>query len=212
MPGSNGGPKPVLKRPARRDASEVAAKSRTLARINALKHGMTSNSPVIPEVEDEGAWQRHLDGFLESFAPVGFVEDFLVRRLATLGWSFHRCTRSEVAATMKRIQKTELDLTIAANYLAEPLPEGEIHEPDPDAVREEQLSRLLPPDYDLERIMRYATHIHRQFVQILHELEALQARRRGEHPSLTRLDISAPPNLGPHRSAPQITDFLADPK
>lgn len=206
MRGSNGGPKPALKRHAH--VSEGVQKSRTLARINALKHGMTSNSPVIPEVEDEDAWQRHLDGFLESFVPVGFVEDFLVRRLATLGWSFHRCTRSEVAATMRRIQKTAFDLTVAANYLADPLPNDEVHEPAPQAVLEEQLGRLLPSDYDLEQIMRYATHIHRQFVQILHELEVLQARRRGEQTPLNRLDISAPPNLGPHRSTPSLASVL----
>jgi hypothetical protein len=165
-------------------------KGRAIARLNALKDGMTSNSPVIPELEDEDAWQRHLDGFLESYAPQGFVEEFLAKRLATLGWRFHRCTRSEVAATMRHIESTAMEMGIAANYLSGT---DEIVQPALENVRERQLGRLLPSDYDLDRTMRYETHIHRQFVQILHELEALQARRRGEKTHLARLDISSPP-------------------
>jgi hypothetical protein len=176
MRGAGGGPK--------------TEKGQAIARINALKHGMTSNSPVIPEMEDEDAWQRHLRGFLESFAPDGFVEEFLVKRLATLGWRFHRCTRSEVAATMRHIQSTAMDLGIAANYLSGT---DDIVEPSLEKVTERQLGRLLPADGDLDRIMRYETTIHRQFLQTLHELEALQARRRGERTPLGRFDFSAPP-------------------
>jgi len=188
--GAGGGPKPALERPARRGGSEGSEKGQAIARINALKHGMTSNSPVIPEMEDEDAWQAHLDGFLESFAPEGFPEEFLVKRLATLGWRFHRCTRSEVAATMRHIEGTAFQRGIAANYLSGT---KEVVSPEPWDIQEHQLGRLLPADFDLERIMRYETHIHRMFLQTLHELEALQARRRGERPSLARFDFSAPP-------------------
>jgi hypothetical protein len=41
--------------------------------------------------------------------------------------------------------------------------------------------------------MRYETHLHRQWVQTLHELEALQQRRKGLPTHLARLDISASP-------------------
>jgi CRISPR-associated endonuclease/helicase Cas3 len=53
--------------------------------------------------------------------------------------------------------------------------------------------RLLPDNDTLLKVMRHESHLHRQFVQTTHELEALQLRRRGEHSPLTRLDISAPP-------------------
>jgi hypothetical protein len=65
----------------------------------------------------------------------------------------------------------------------------------------------------IDRIMRYEAHVHRLLVSTIHELEAHQARRRGERTPLARVDFSSPPNLGPHRSAPsQIQDFLAGAK
>jgi hypothetical protein len=44
--------------------------------------------------------------------------------------------------------------------------------------------------------MRYEAHLHRQYIQTLHELEALQARRRGERTPLARLDITGAPRSG----------------
>ena len=41
--------------------------------------------------------------------------------------------------------------------------------------------------------MRFESHLHRQCLQTLHEIEALQSRRLGKPVTLTRLDISAPP-------------------
>ena len=45
----------------------------------------------------------------------------------------------------------------------------------------------------LLQTMRYKAAEHRQLLQTMHEFEALQARRKGEHPPLARLDISGPP-------------------
>ena len=72
----------------------------------------------------------------------------------------------------------------------------------------EQQTRVIPFSDDADKIMRSEAHLHRIWVQTFHELEARQARRQGEHPSLTRLDISAPPNLGPYRSAPSLPSVL----
>ena len=173
---------------AKRDLSPESA--RALNRLNALKHAITSNSPVIPGMEDEAAWLRHLDGVLASLAPEGHLEQLLARRIANLTWRFHRVTYYEVAATMRHIDSTATDLGIAANYLSG---SEDIVQPDPDLVREHQQGRLFPSDPDLQRVIRYETHLHRQFLQTLHEIEALQARRAGQHPHLARLDISSPP-------------------
>lgn len=193
MPRSNGGPrtqpgKPALPARLRRGRAEGAIASR-----NALKHGITSVDPVIPGMEREADWRRHLDGILASTRPEGTLEEAFAHRLALLLWRLHRVTRYEVIATMRRIEATVFDLAVAANYLTEPLPEGEIHEPDPEEVRQEQRRRVFPSDDDLNRITRYEAHLHRQCLQTLHELEALQARRCGERPHLARLDISSPP-------------------
>lgn len=53
--------------------------------------------------------------------------------------------------------------------------------------------RILPPPEALEKIMRYESHLHRLYMQTTHELEAMQARRRGESAPLARLDITSGP-------------------
>ncbi len=42
---------------------------------------------------------------------------------------------------------------------------------------------------ELEKVMRYEGHLHRQLLQTLHELEAMQARRAGQAAPLARLDV-----------------------
>lgn len=54
--------------------------------------------------------------------------------------------------------------------------------------------RTLPHSEDTDKILRYEAHLHRQLMQTLHELEAMQARRAGEAAPLARLDVQG---LGP---------------
>lgn len=51
-------------------------------------------------------------------------------------------------------------------------------------------TRALPNEKTLDRIMRYEAHLHRQLVQTLRELEAMQSRRAGQSTPLARLDVS----------------------
>ena len=161
--------------------------------VNALAHGITSNRPVIPHMESEGEWRRYRDGVRASFAPEGVFEHELVERLANPTWRLRRVTRYEVVVTMHHIGSTAHDVAVADSYAARTLSKGVLLEPDPEEVAALQQARILPDSRELDKIMRYETHIHRQLLQTLHELEALQARRRGEVPHLARLDISATP-------------------
>lgn len=56
----------------------------------------------------------------------------------------------------------------------------------------EQMSRerLLPEDDVINKVTRYEAHLHRQLIQTMHELEAMQARRGGMETPLARLDLS----------------------
>lgn len=49
--------------------------------------------------------------------------------------------------------------------------------------------RLLPDEAVLNKVVRYEAHLNRQFVQALHELEAIQALRSGGQAPLARVDI-----------------------
>jgi hypothetical protein len=169
-----------------------------MARINAMRHGFASRSPVIPVVEDEADWKRHLRGMNKSFAPEGYFEECLVRRLATILWEIDRLTAYNVAATMRNIGAVLRRVGFADHMYA-----GDEEVPDPDPLEYEEVMQrnLLPDNEDLEIIMRFGGQLHRQWIQVHNQLVTIQARRRGEKVSLAMLDIiGAPPNLGPFRS------------
>jgi hypothetical protein len=49
--------------------------------------------------------------------------------------------------------------------------------------------RLLPDEKTLEKVGRYEAHLSRGLYKALHELEALQVRRKGGAAPLARLDV-----------------------
>ena len=145
-------------------------------------------------MERQSDWRHHLDGIVASLAPEGELERALAERVALLLWRLRRVARYELAVINSQGEGAALDLAIADRYLqSRPSPGEEIPDPDPEDVRRAQQTRIIPYNEPLDKIMRYETHLHRQCLQTLHEIEALQARRRGEKTHLARLDISAPP-------------------
>jgi hypothetical protein len=56
-------------------------------------------------------------------------------------------------------------------------------------LRNMSRERLLPDEKILERIARYEAHLSRGLYKVLHEFEALQARRTGGAAPLARLDV-----------------------
>ena len=158
----------------------------------AVTHGMRSTSPVIDGMEDQQDWERHLDGIVESLSPEGALEQTLAERVASLFWRLQRVIRHETAATRHVIKGIEGKVMDANRYI-EAHPEQGHTLIDTSLVIHDQERHLVLEPHGLDKIMRYEAHLHRQCLQTLHELEALQARRRGEQTPLTRLDVSAPP-------------------
>ena len=188
---SPSGPAPPKRKP-RRVPSEEARRSRK--RLNALLHGITSNSPVIPGMENEADWQRHRDGIVASIDPVGGLEEFFAQRLASLLWRLNRVVRYEVSATMIAIEGTAFDVAANQNYLARTnMAEDDVIVPEREIVHEQMELRMLPSEHHLERITKLERHFHRQVLQTLHEIEALQARRNGHPANLARVDFTGPP-------------------
>ena len=169
---------------------------KAVASRNALKHGLTSAEPVIDGVEDPAEWQRHLDGMIESLKPEGWHETVLAERIALFLWRARRATRYELAQTAAGVGTARRDLEELRRRAA--LQDG--NSPDARALTEAdvtfvQMMRMLPPEPEMARAMRFEAHVHRQYLQSLHELEAMQARRNGEPVPLARLDISGPPGV-----------------
>ena len=158
---------------------------------NAVSHGMWTERTVIPGMEDEAEWERYLKGITENLAPEGALEEELAARIASLLWRLRRVTRHETATTRGIIEGIQSKIDYANARIADREEGGELIS-DARTYKDQERHLVLDPYY-LDNIMRYEAHLHRQCLQTLHELEALQARRRGETPHLARLDISAPP-------------------
>ena len=181
----------------------TVAQEASLARLNAMKHGFARRLPIIPGIEDEAGWKRHLKGITNTFNPEGYFEEFLVRRLAVALWDLDRLTAYQVASTMSNIKHHLFSMGIAENYLRQR--DEKFVKLDPYEAQEREQSVLLPGREDLEIIMRFGSMLHRQWIQIHNQLLATQARRRGEKMPVTMLDVSGPPpNFGPFRSSPSI--------
>jgi hypothetical protein len=57
--------------------------------LNALRHGLTAASPVLPS-EDPAAYQRHCRQFLDEYQPATPTETQLAQELADTAWRLNR--------------------------------------------------------------------------------------------------------------------------
>jgi hypothetical protein len=57
--------------------------------LNALRHGLTAQTAVLP-TEDPEAYQRHIQQFLDEYAPATATETQLVHEMANTAWRLNR--------------------------------------------------------------------------------------------------------------------------
>jgi hypothetical protein len=148
-------------------------------RQNARTHGIFSDVAVIPGQESEEEWRIHLEGINESYKPEGYLESQLAARIAAILWRLRRIARFERDALALAVEglSVESGPTILQDTILS----------DSRAVA---VKRLLPEPSVLDRVMRYEAHLHKQLMQTMHELEAMQARRHGAMTPLARLDVT----------------------
>lgn len=168
-------------------------KGKARVRRNAVRHGILSPAPIITGLESEADWWRHHDGIFQSLEPQGHLEEVLTERIASILWRLRRAQYHETLMIEVSHHGIPENLAITEAYRRgigmRPKTEEQHLQDADDAV-----SRLLiPPEYVLNKVMRYESHLHRLFLQTLHELEALQTRRQGGVSHLARLDVSVPP-------------------
>ena len=140
--------------------------------MNAVRHGLSARSPVIPGVEQDEDWQRHLKACLEDLAPVGYIDTQLATQVAELLWRRQRVAPYEAAV---------------------------MHEGSSEFMPLDRLGGThleLPSDNRLATIQRHDAHISKQLFQTLHELEVRESRRRGEATPLARIEVHGLPETG----------------
>lgn len=104
-------PAPMAKRGPRTEAGKRKSA------LNALTHGVLARTPVIPGVEAEAEWERHIAGFRQSLAPANEFEAFLVESIAHTAWR------------LKRLELYENEMLALAQINAEELAAARILQP-----------------------------------------------------------------------------------
>jgi hypothetical protein len=88
------------------------------SRFNAIKHGLTAKTPVLPG-EDPAALQAVIDGFKASVQTKNMLEESLVEMAAKCLWRANRAERLEVnRATLDIVARWQTDATRAARDVA----------------------------------------------------------------------------------------------
>ncbi len=82
-----------------------------IVRLNAVKHGILSTTPVIAGIEREEDWEAHLAGMLESLHPEGHLETILTERIAAQLWRLRRTVLFETESISLAQERAEEDLT-----------------------------------------------------------------------------------------------------
>jgi hypothetical protein len=160
--------------------------------MNAIKHGLRSGEPVIPHFESFEEWEAFRDEIVASYNPEGRLETELAERCAILLWRTRRVYNYETEMTAHHLDDIPEDMNFAASYGEKIGVPREVSMSD-EKLQEQVSRRMLATRDHMERVIRYESHLHRLWVQIHHELEALQARRKGQRAPLARLDVAGSP-------------------
>jgi hypothetical protein len=129
----------------------------------------------------------------ESLKPEGHLESMLTERIAIALWKMRRVDYFQAVAPNSYMNQARHDLQLGEAYGRGTLGKGPLPDVSDDNVRAQKQRRILPSADELAKIMRYEAHLHRQYIQTLHELEAIQIRRQGGTSPLARLDIIGAP-------------------
>ena len=81
--------------------------------LNALRHGLTAASAVLPS-EDQAAFDAHRRGFFDEYQPATPTESQLVQELADTSWRLNRVPLLESAL----LDRADLDIVDAHRLLA----------------------------------------------------------------------------------------------
>jgi hypothetical protein len=130
--------------------------------LNALRHGLTGQTIVLP-TEDQSAYQRHSQSFLDECQPKGAIETQLVQSLIDSSWRMNRA--AAVETNLLSLGITEMEDRFHANH-----PEAEAALAMAMAFREHTRA--------FAQISIYGQRLARQFERTLAQLRQIQADRR----------------------------------
>jgi hypothetical protein len=132
------------------------------ASLNAITHGLTSQSPVLP-AEDPAAFNSHAQAFFDEYQPKGPTEKQLVQDLAATSWRINRIPTLERDLLM-------LHATAPAGSINVDIPDLKTCRAVEDALRRQERS--------LANLSMHGHRLSRQFHKTLDQLREIQSVRR----------------------------------
>ena len=91
------------RRNAAKSTGPRTAQGKAKVSLNAVTHGMTAATVVLPH-EDEQAYQHRLEAWTSELKPPGKLGQYLVERVVKISWQLDRADTFEQAKLAKRIQ------------------------------------------------------------------------------------------------------------
>ena len=162
---------------ARRSTGPKTPEGRANTSRNALTHGLSARSLMMPD-EDLTAFQQLLDSLYLEHQPVGNHQEYLVRQIAVSQWRLNRLQRIETGLLAFRLQKIrEWEARDRArDGEPEELEAGHEYE---QATR--QLGKVFFDDSTgvdaFTKLSRYEATIRRSFYRALEHLRRAQAEK-----------------------------------
>lgn len=138
---------------------------KAVSKFNAMKHGILSKEILI-DGEDEMALVELGKKLRLQLVPEGELELILVDRIVSNVWRLRRLLRVEKSTMEWSRDDTLYDSLDFGNKT-----EGQ---------KERKAERDMITSFAIPHILRYETTIERSLIKALHELQRMQAARKGE--------------------------------
>ena len=90
------------RRNAQRSTGPRSANGLSRTRLNALKHGATAQTPVLPG-EDPALFQARVDAYKADLQPRNTLENEMVERMALMSTQYDRANRVDVARMAENV-------------------------------------------------------------------------------------------------------------
>lgn len=150
---------------------------KAVSKYNALKHGILCKV-VLLEGENKNDLFDLREGIFNQFKPVGEMELFLCERVISGIWRLQRTLRAEKSNMEYQFNHRGLNLEVDLDFFSSS-DDSKMEE-----IKNKQRQRLrtssMVENGGIEKIIRYENSIERSIYKSLHELQRIQAERRGE--------------------------------
>jgi hypothetical protein len=144
---------------------------------NPIKHGVLAQTPVLPLVEREEDWHKLRQGVFDFFELEGPLLESLGDRVAMLVWRLYRVARFETEAIRQYLEDVPGDWYASLRMEGRTAPDAPSRA-DVEEMNRMLLSRLLPGDETMDKVMRYETRLHRYLLQTIYLIMVMKGLKK----------------------------------